>query len=35
VPLVVSDEQFDEGLTVIEAALASVAERKQTALSHA
>jgi 4-aminobutyrate aminotransferase/(S)-3-amino-2-methylpropionate transaminase len=35
VPLIVSDEQFDEGLGVIEAALASVAERKQTALSHA
>jgi len=31
----VSDEQFDEGLNVIEAALASVAERKQAALSHA
>ena len=35
VPLVVSDEQFDEGLSVIAAALASVAERKQAALSHA
>jgi 4-aminobutyrate aminotransferase-like enzyme len=35
VPLVVSDEQFDEGLNVIEAALASVSERKQAALSHA
>ena len=35
VPLVVSDEQFDEGLSVIEAAVASVAERKQAALSHA
>jgi 4-aminobutyrate aminotransferase/(S)-3-amino-2-methylpropionate transaminase len=35
VPLVVSDEQFDEGLNVIEAALASVAERQQAALSHA
>jgi 4-aminobutyrate aminotransferase/(S)-3-amino-2-methylpropionate transaminase len=35
VPLVVTDEQFDEGLSVIEAALASVAERKQAALSHA
>ena len=34
-PLVVTDEQFDEGLDVIEAALASVAERKQAALSHA
>src|SRR6202049_201881 len=35
VPLVVTDEQFDEGLAVIEAALASVAEQKQAALSHA
>jgi 4-aminobutyrate aminotransferase/(S)-3-amino-2-methylpropionate transaminase len=35
VPLVVTEEQFDEGLDVIEAALASVAERKQAALSHA
>ena len=35
VPLVVTDEQFDEGLGVIEAALASVAEHKQPALSHA
>ncbi len=35
VPLVVSDEQFDEGMSVIEAALASVTERKQAALSHA
>jgi 4-aminobutyrate aminotransferase/(S)-3-amino-2-methylpropionate transaminase len=35
VPLVVTDEQFAEGLDVIEAALASVAERKQAALSHA
>ena len=35
VPLVVTDEQFDEGLNVIEAALASVAERSQAALSHA
>src|SRR5690349_1581604 len=35
VPLVITDEQFDEGLDVIEAALASVAERKQAALSHA
>jgi len=34
-PLAVSDEQVDEGLDVIEAALASVAERIQTALSHA
>lgn len=35
VPLVVTDEQFDEGLGVIESALASVAERKQAVLSHA
>jgi 4-aminobutyrate aminotransferase / (S)-3-amino-2-methylpropionate transaminase / 5-aminovalerate transaminase len=35
VPLVVTDEQFDEGLNVIEAALASVSEQKQPALSHA
>jgi 4-aminobutyrate aminotransferase/(S)-3-amino-2-methylpropionate transaminase len=35
VPLAVTDEQFDEGLGVIEAALASVAERKHAALSHA
>jgi 4-aminobutyrate aminotransferase/(S)-3-amino-2-methylpropionate transaminase len=35
VPLVVTDEQLDEGLGVIEAALATVAERKQAALSHA
>jgi len=32
---VVTDEQLDEGLNVIEAALASVAEQKQPALSHA
>jgi len=35
VPLVVTDAQFDEGLDVIEAALAAVAERKQAALSQA
>ncbi len=35
VPLVVTDEQFDEGLGVIEAALASVVEQKHAALSHA
>jgi 4-aminobutyrate aminotransferase / (S)-3-amino-2-methylpropionate transaminase / 5-aminovalerate transaminase len=35
VPLVVTDEQFDEGLNVIESALAAVAERKQAVLSHA
>jgi hypothetical protein len=33
--LVVTDEQFDEGLGVIEAALAAVAEPKQAVLSHA
>jgi 4-aminobutyrate aminotransferase / (S)-3-amino-2-methylpropionate transaminase / 5-aminovalerate transaminase len=35
VPLVVTDEQLDEGFGIIEAALAAVAERKQPALSHA
>jgi 4-aminobutyrate aminotransferase/(S)-3-amino-2-methylpropionate transaminase len=35
VPLVVTDEQFDEGLAVIEAALTSVVEGKQAAFSHA
>jgi 4-aminobutyrate aminotransferase / (S)-3-amino-2-methylpropionate transaminase / 5-aminovalerate transaminase len=35
VPLVVSDTEFDEGLGVIEAALAVVAERKPAAVSHA
>jgi 4-aminobutyrate aminotransferase / (S)-3-amino-2-methylpropionate transaminase / 5-aminovalerate transaminase len=35
VPLVISDEQFDEGLDVIEAALASVAAQKHVALSRA
>jgi 4-aminobutyrate aminotransferase / (S)-3-amino-2-methylpropionate transaminase / 5-aminovalerate transaminase len=35
VPLVVTDEQLDEGLNVIEAALACVAEQKHEALSHA
>ena len=35
VPLVISDEQLAEGFDVIEAALASVAEHKQAALSHA
>src|SRR6266581_2659686 len=35
VPLVISDEQFDEGLDVLEAALASVAEYKHAALSPA
>jgi len=35
VPLVITDEQFDEGLGVLEAALAAVADRKHAALSHA
>lgn len=35
VPLVVTDAQFDEGLEVIEQALAGVAGRSRTALSHA
>src|SRR5215510_7269571 len=35
VPLVVTDEQFDEGFDVIEVALASVAEPKHAALSRA
>jgi 4-aminobutyrate aminotransferase / (S)-3-amino-2-methylpropionate transaminase / 5-aminovalerate transaminase len=35
VPLVVTDEQLEEGLNVIEAALASVTVGKQAALSHA
>ena len=35
VPLVITDEQFNEGLDVLEAALAGVAERKQAALLHA
>src|SRR6266436_2224875 len=35
VPLVVTDDQLNEGLDVIEAALASVAEGKQAALSRA
>src|ERR1700722_13576676 len=35
VPLVITDVQFDEGLDVVEAALAAVAEKKQPALSHA
>ncbi len=35
VPLVITDEQFDEGLDVIEAALASVAEPNRAALSRA
>jgi 4-aminobutyrate aminotransferase/(S)-3-amino-2-methylpropionate transaminase len=35
VPLVVTDEQLDEGFEIIEAALASVVEHKQPALSRA
>ena len=35
VPLVITEAQFDEGLDVIEAALAAVAEKKQPALTHA
>jgi 4-aminobutyrate aminotransferase/(S)-3-amino-2-methylpropionate transaminase len=35
VPLIVTDEQFNEGLDVIEAALEGVAGRKEAALSHA
>lgn len=35
VPLVVSDEQLEEGLDVLEAALASVSERKGAAHSRA
>lgn len=35
VPLVVTDEQLDEGLDIIEAALAAVVQHRQPALSHA
>jgi len=35
VPLVISDEQLDEGFDVMEAALASVAEQQHTVMSHA
>lgn len=35
VPLVVTDEAFNEGLDVLEAALAGIAERKHATLSHA
>ena len=35
VPLVVTDEQFDEGLEVLEAGLAHIAEKKQAAVSRA
>ena len=35
VPLVVTDEQFDEGLDVLEAGLTHVTEKKQPIASHA
>lgn len=35
VPLVITDEQFDEGLDVLESAIAHVAEQKQAVVSHA
>jgi len=35
VPLAISDEQFDEGMGVLEAALSHVADHKHAALSHA
>jgi 4-aminobutyrate aminotransferase/(S)-3-amino-2-methylpropionate transaminase len=35
VPLVISDEQFDEGMEVLEAGLAHVVEKKQAVISHA
>jgi 4-aminobutyrate aminotransferase/(S)-3-amino-2-methylpropionate transaminase len=35
VPLVVTDEQFDEGLDVIEAGLGQIVEKKQAVVSHA
>jgi 4-aminobutyrate aminotransferase/(S)-3-amino-2-methylpropionate transaminase len=35
VPLVITDAQFDEGLDVLEAAIAKIEERKHAALSHA
>ncbi len=35
VPLVVTDEQFDEGVDVLEAGLTHVAEQKQAVLTHA
>jgi len=35
VPLVVTDEQFDEGLDVLEAGLAHVAAKKEPVTSHA
>ncbi len=35
VPLVVTDEQFGEGMDVLEAAIAAAADRKQAVMSHA
>jgi 4-aminobutyrate aminotransferase / (S)-3-amino-2-methylpropionate transaminase / 5-aminovalerate transaminase len=35
VPFAITDEQFEEGLNVLESAIASVAERKHAELSHA
>jgi 4-aminobutyrate aminotransferase/(S)-3-amino-2-methylpropionate transaminase len=35
VPLTITDAQFEEGLGVLEAAIATVAERKTAELSHA
>jgi 4-aminobutyrate aminotransferase-like enzyme len=35
VPLVITDEQLDEAFGVLEAGLATVAEHKHEALSHA
>jgi 4-aminobutyrate aminotransferase / (S)-3-amino-2-methylpropionate transaminase / 5-aminovalerate transaminase len=35
VPLVISDEQLDEGFDVLEAAIAHVVEQKQAVVSHA
>jgi len=35
VPLVVTDEQFDEGLDVLEAGLERVTEKRQPIASHA
>ena len=35
VPLVVTNEQFDEGMSILEAALAAVADRQHAAMSHA
>ena len=35
VPLVITDEQFDEGMDVLEAGMAHVSEKKQPVASHA